>query len=245
MVKHTSRSGRLHPCLRSSARAGFSVLLSMGLLSGLGGCLAHHSVEPIEGATPVSDNPNNPPIPEAIATAVKWVVDRYPPNGEAFLGRITEQPFTINLPVGTRGDVANRICALVAKSASPVMEGNHDLPCYHIGRVWVRGDTATVDIFAPVAAYTPPTSAAETGRTVVDQCVTIVLRTRTLEPYYVQSHRVWPIGSFPTPAVHDLATTGDDPRVGSMTARQARPAPLPPAAVERREDQGEVPPHLR
>ena len=102
------------------ARMAISSLIVIGCVGApllVGGCLAHKTIDPIEGASPIADNPNDPPVPEAIATALTWVVDRYPPGGEEFLGRNTV-PVAVNLPIGTRSDVANRICRLAGKTLS-------------------------------------------------------------------------------------------------------------------------------
>lgn len=191
----------------------------------LGGCLSHKTIEPIEGASPLADNPNDAPVPEALATGLGWVVTRYPPFGETFLGRGPEQPFAINFPVGVRRDVANRICRLTSKNAQPLSEENQNLPTYHIGRLWIRGDLATVDIFAPVAQYTPASSATGASAGTVYQMITMKLRTRGLEPYYVQSHNVFPIGSFPTPELRFMSP-GEDGRAGGINSFQARPKPV-------------------
>jgi len=211
------------------ARLAISSLVVLGVLGGpmlLGGCLGHKTIEPLEGASPLSDNPNDPPVPEAIATALTWVVDRYPPGGEEFLGRNT-QPVAANLPTGLRGDVANRICRMAGKSISVLTVENDTLPIYHIGRVWVRGDTAKIDVMVPVAQYTPQTSATGPSAVMVYQNITLTLRTRGFEPYYVQSHYVWGLGSFETPPLRYLENSPDGMRVGGMNSTRARTAPLP------------------
>jgi hypothetical protein len=137
-----------------------------------------------------------------------------------------EQPLiVVNFPIGVRRDVAEYVCRNVGPWASPLTTENDALPVYHIARVWTRGLYATVDIFRPSTQLGP----APGGQTLW-QCITVQLRSG-IGSYSVFSHKAWPVGAFPEPALHYLAPGHDGRTQPSMNEH---PGTIPPLPGEKR-----------
>lgn len=187
----------------------------------LGGCFGYNNVEPIEGSV-AFENPNSPPVPQAMATALQWAALRYPPHVDRLDVGKGEQPLiAVNFPVGVRRDVAEYVCRNTGPWAMPLTTENDALPVYHIGRVWTRGLYATVDVFRPASQLGP----APEGTTLW-QCITVQLRSG-IGSYSVFSHKAWPVGAFDVPALHYLAP-GHEGRTQPSSAEQpGRLSPLP------------------
>ena len=200
---------------RFAAAAAALPLLALAL-SGLGGCLGYNNIEPIEGASGWT-NPNSPPVPTAMSTALRWVVDRYPPSDEGFTGHTTTMPFAVSFPTTTRPEIGEMVLSQATlPHARPLTTDTESLPTYLIGRVWVRGDMATVDIFRPV-----PTLAKDKDGKPFYQCITVNLRSG-LSPWRIVSHRVWSVGSVDVPLANYMT------RKGSGIVPEAPAAPAEP-----------------
>lgn len=176
----------------------FAPLATLGLAALLaapgGGCIGHNNIDPIAGAM-AFENPNDQPVPDAIKAALRWVIDRYPPNAEQAVGTFPTEPIALNLPGRMRYEIAQSIARDVGPNIVTLTPENAaTLPIYHIGRVWIRADAAAVDVFRPVAAF-GKTPAGEP----VYQAITVNLRAG-FAPWRVVSHRVWPVGTLDLPA---------------------------------------------
>jgi hypothetical protein len=167
--------------------------------------MGHANIDPIPG-TVATENPNDPPLPTAMTLALRWVTDRYPPEAVDFASGPMTEPFAINFPAGTRTDVARRVCANVNTNSQPLEADNQTLPIYHVGRIWLRGDLATVDILRPVGTYGQGAEGP-----VLYQCITIKMQ-GGLRPFGVVSHRIWPVNYSPVPPLR-LLPPGPDQRV--------------------------------
>jgi hypothetical protein len=223
---------------RMVSRAGVVVGLWAGLgvagLGGLSGCIGHNNIEPIPGAVGFED-PNNAPVPQIMAEAIRWLVLRYPPQGgDAPAGMVEPEPFAVSLPLNVRGDTAEW---LERKTFPGVMQvatnENRDLPTYLIGRVWVRGDMAYVDIFRPVPQLSPGPQG------VVYQPFTLHMR-GGVQDWRFASHRIYQPGSLPVPKVNVLQRVRpfEDRTVPMGTplpagmAPSAEPVPAEPVPAE-------------
>lgn len=168
-------------------------LLLAAMSLALGGCIGHNNIEPISGAT-AFENPNEAPVPQAMTTALRWVIERYPPNPEQPIGSFPSEPIAVNLPTRMRFEMARKVARDVAPNVTILTQENQrTLPVYHVGRVWVRGDAASVDVFRPVSAF-----GASPGGQPTYQAITVNLRAG-FAPWRVTAHRVWPVGTLDLP----------------------------------------------
>ena len=164
--------------------------------SGLAGCVGYASYPPIESATPSSTNPNAPPIDELMMLAVKWVADRYPPP-HAGPGVAGEATFAINLPVGVRRDVYERVSAKTGGLGVPVTAENmKTLPVYHIARVWVRMRDAKVDVLRPRLELPRKVDGQP-----VYECITLICD-GGMQPWRVVRFQTWEVGVVDTPLLY-------------------------------------------
>ncbi len=197
-------------------------LLALALAS-LGGCLGYNNIEPIEGASGFVD-PNSPPVPTAMSTALRWVVDRYPPNDEGFTGQTTLAPFAVSFPLRTRPGVGEMVLRQATlPHAQMLTVENESLPVYRIGRVWVRGDMATVDVFRPI-----PTLQKGSDDQPFYQCITVNLRSG-LSPWRIVSHKVWSVGTVDLPLVNYMTSKGSSvvPEAAAAEPAETPAAPAP------------------
>lgn len=177
------------------------------------GCVGY-TAAPKEPGESVFTDPNAPATRDVAATALRWVVWRYPPEGGDGRLRSWEQEgdrgawagtsrFIINVPAGTRWEVYERLIRDVGRGAAPVTPQTETLPAYHLGRVHVLGDEASVDVVRPVPEMGP----GPDGRPVY-QGVTVKLR-GGVRPWTVIGSKTWSMGSMPAMALNYAPT---DPR---------------------------------
>lgn len=196
----------------------------------LGGCVGY-TAAPKEPNTSIFTDPNAPATRDVAAKAMRWAVYRYPPEGGD--GRLTgwdtdastwegAPRFVINVPAGTRYEVYERLVRDVGKGAAMVTLNTDTLPTYHLGRVYVMGDMASVDIIRPVA---------EMGRgpdqLPVYQGMTIQLR-GGLKPWQYVSHKTWSMGSMPALTLNYAPDNAN----GVTAPLQLKPIALPDAVAQ-------------
>lgn len=174
----TSRIGST----RQLAHLWITALLGAGVLTGQPGCASYANYPPIGTAKDDAavNDPNVAPVPTAIRVALEHVISRFPVEGE----------FVVNLPEGM---TVRRAEELMMKLGDPRARlpraETESLPVYHVTRVWLRpAGNAEVEILRPVFGVGAPGDQAEF------QPVTVRLRRTPLEPFEVDSVRVWPIG---------------------------------------------------
>lgn len=162
-------------------------------LAWLGGCVGYGSWPPVEGADLAARNPNVPYAVETMTTALQWVLQRYPPPGAGTepieAGRAR---FAVNVPAGVRRGNYLRIASTVG-GVGATAETVEELPVYHVGRVWVRGGRATVDVLRPMFEY----PRREDGSWVY-QCVTVHLE-GGFQPWRVTGTQTREPGVVPIP----------------------------------------------
>lgn len=208
-----------------------TLMLGAGLL---GGCYGYASYPPVETASPVSRNPNAPPIDELMMLATRWVADRYPPprSGPAVVG---EAQFAINLPEGVRRDVYERVSERTGGRAVPLTQENaQTLPVYHISRIWVRMHDAKVDIMRPRLELPRKTDGQP-----VYECITLLVE-GGLQPWRVTRFQTWEVGIMEPPPLWYCPADYGPIYAGSADRRSypASPAAAPEGEVVSQPDRG-------
>jgi len=196
-------------------------------LSLLPGCVGATSTPSLSTTETAFNNPNAPSTFDVAATALRWVVRRYPPTGgdgrilhwedldlpaagETYTtpdgDTITVEPrLLINLPVGTRHNIYQRVVRQVGLgAAAPTPDlvapdgSNPALPIYHVTSVVVMGDSARVHILRPLA----PSALSESGLPLY-QPLTLQLR-GGFRPWHVTAAGSLTMGIVEPPPIHYL-----------------------------------------
>lgn len=189
--------------LRGVTIGGAALALSLGL--GMAGCVGYSSYEPHRAEIRLT-NPGQPATQTALEAAVRYAATRYPPNTPpevAILGQPTTEPhdfmFAVNMPRGMSREQYLGSVGRIGGEAVPLTPERVDLPIYHVGRVWVRGGRARIDIFRPVPGWRD----AEPDDDNAYQALTLTLE---------GGHRAWRVtrmqartpGAEPLPPLHFL-----------------------------------------
>ena len=163
-------------------------LVGAGVVCGLvwvgAGCATYANYPAIGGDAAVND-PNVVPLPSLATTALRWVVEQHPVEGE----------YVVNLPQGTEYERAGKMARSVGEGARLVSEATSGLPAYHVSRIWLRGDRAEVDVMRPV-----------TGG--AHQMMTVRMK-NDLGRWIVTSTRAWPVGMGKTPELFGWEQPGE------------------------------------
>lgn len=233
-------------------------LLSIALVAGTllaGGCVGYN-VYPPEQGTGGFTNPNSPPVYQLMRESLKWAVRKYPPGGQtppsaaevpipaseadstARAGSDTVEPrIAISLFTEMDPQVYKSAVREIGEGAVPLTPETEHLPRYSVGRVWVCGDEAKVDIFKPVLGMGTDDGAP------LAQPITVTLR-GGMQFWRVTSYRVWSIGTFPPPGPEYLAGSYVPPAEPIADPAPEEPVFVPADAITTpaAEPQGEVPP---
>ncbi|MBC7836131.1 MAG: hypothetical protein H7Y88_13680 [Phycisphaerales bacterium] len=196
----------------SRPRTILSVALTVavaGSALSLSGCVGY-TATPASQDESIFSSPNAPATHDLMAVSLRWVIRRYPPSGgdgrytiwddqlptETTDDLVVSDRVILNLPRGVRRSVYRRILERVSPLAHPVTVETiaEGLPIYHVGRVFITGDEAKVDIFKPVTAIGNRSPSGEQ----LYQAVTVRLR-GGFKPWHVTSHHVWTVGALPVP----------------------------------------------
>lgn len=134
------------------------MLLAAGLLLIPAGCVGYSSYPKVEGVAPGS--PNFIQVKPVVIASLKAVAEKYHPDSAG--------PYAVNLPAGLTREGREDVFHYLDVNAVPLSHRTDDLPIYHVGRVWVRGADAKVDIIRPVLELgaTPTGAPAYQGMTV-------------------------------------------------------------------------------
>lgn len=161
-------------------------LASTALLVGglcLGGCAGYANYPKLGASDIAVNNPNTPPVPQAEYVALRWVIRRYPVEG----------PYTVNFPAGTYRRTGERFLELLEDpNARLLTPANSHLPTYHVKRVWVRGERATVEVLRPVLR--PPMDIPSGAESTPLYQSFWVKCEAGWKPWRVVHARAWPIG---------------------------------------------------
>lgn len=168
----------------------------VALAAAVGGCQQYVNAPAIPTSKGIPDNPNKPAAVECIRLAVQYVATRYPP-GSVEDSLVTEKgrvqmraPYqlVVNMPRGMRKSFYERTVKEVGPLAEPMTQANAEsgLPTFHVTRVWMRFNEATVDVLRPMPEMGPGAD----GKPVY-QTVTVRLE-GGMEPWRVVHARAWP-----------------------------------------------------
>lgn len=190
---------------RNLRRSGYAACLvalfaGAGFVGGvMGGCVSNYPAVPTTRG--VRDNPNSPAAEQAMIAALRWVGTRYTPGRpdlsqplpDAASRAEVQYPMAVNLPFGLRKLYYDRVALNTGPEVVPLtpeIASQGSLPIFHVGRVWVRGPGATVDVFRPM----PELGLGPDGKTVY-QMVTVRLdRDGLAGPWRVIHGRAWEPG---------------------------------------------------
>lgn len=194
--------------IRTPLAATLMLAAGLGVGALLSGCAGYANYPKIGSDDVAVNNPNVAPTPEAAFTALRWVVRRYPVDG----------PYTVNMPSGTYRRTGERVIDLLNDpNARLLTPTNQDLPCYHIKRVWIRGERATVEVLRPVLR--PPMNLSSGAPSAGLYQSFWVKCEAGWKPWRVVHARAWPIG---TDAPPNLQGWPDEvPPPGNRTADPA------------------------
>lgn len=199
---------------------GLGAAVMMGVLSG---CVGYASFPYEEGGKNnfATQDPNTPPADELMALSLDWVVSKYPPRGAGAPGTATDPSYTINVPKGVRRDVYDKILDKLGGKAAPLTpETAGTMPIYHIGRIWIRGREAKVDVLRPVLE-----GPRGPGGAVLYQPVTLRIE-GGFEPWRVRRHQVWEVGTVPVPDLYYRPEYDDARRQYHQEARMPATRPV-------------------
>lgn len=168
------------------ARKRMGWMLVAGVILGSLGCVGYSSYPKVEGAAPSS--PNFIHVRPVVAESIKAVVAKYHPQSAG--------PYAVNLPVGLTPTGREEIMAALGAEAMDLTPRSEHLPIYHVGRVWVRGTNAKVDIIRPVLELGPMPSGQPTY-----QGMTVWLE-GGINKWWVEMIQPWSIGVVEPPELN-------------------------------------------
>lgn len=172
------------------------LVLSATLLAGA--CLAPigcagYANYPSIGEDAAINDPNHPPIPDVMAEALRYTVEKFPVEGE----------YVVNLPPGIQKRWAERLLKrLEDPNARLVTPGTENLPAYHVTQVWIRGDSSTVEVVRPVPTVK---AGAEGPAALTYQSLRLKLRGAGSANWRVRATRAWTIGAAEPPRLYGWA----------------------------------------
>jgi len=193
-------------------RAGLVVAAGLACVFGGmgvgGGCQQYSTYPAVASAEGMAESPNKPATEATMTLALQYVATRYAPAGlqkepatPADAGKLTvDYPMVVNLPRGMRKSFYERIAKKVGPQVVPMTADveNGTLPVYHVTRVWLRFNTATVDVLRPM-----PEVGVAPGGGPVYQKVTVRLE-GGFEPWRVVHARAWEPGTDPAPLAYHV-----------------------------------------
>lgn len=161
------------------ARFGVAAAIAAAALTG---CAGYSSYPPLKGDT-AFNNTNSGDMVAVMAVGMRWMVDRYPVEGE----------FAVNLPEGmTRRRSLEVLAQMGSPNARPLTPETAHLPTFHVARVVVRISDAEVDIVRPVATF------SDREQRPINQLVTVRVK-GGLSPWRAFGEKPYLIGAAETP----------------------------------------------
>lgn len=198
-------------------------------LAALSGCQQYVSAPGVPTSRGIPESPNQPAAASVMVRSLQYVANRYPPGALRFdAGSAHEQADTtvpyacvVSLPRGLRRSYYERIAAEVGPECRPMAPDVlfQSMPTFYVARVWMRFNTATVDIVRPM----PEVGPGPDGKTVY-QLVTVRLEGGT-EPWHVVHARAYPHEDAVVPPPYFLPEVE---RVDQYTWQQEQDAINPP-----------------
>jgi hypothetical protein len=189
-------------------------LLAAAAIAATPGCVGYSSYPEVDSLAPSS--PNFIQVKPVITSALKEVVRRYHPDWAG--------PFAINLPPEMTPESQADILRDLGPDARPMTPQTQHLPTYHVGRVWVRGPKAKVDVVRPVLELGP---APDGG--IVYQGVTVWLDAG-LNPWQVDFIQPWSMAVAAPPDANFVQLPAARPEPTEPSTEPATEPPAEPAA---------------
>ncbi|MFN5945984.1 MAG: hypothetical protein ACK5ZG_09075 [Phycisphaerae bacterium] len=186
----------------SLSRSLFACSL-IGLTAALAGCFQNTNYPAIPTSRGYAEDPNKPAAEAAMVAALQYVTSRWTPGQREFdvaaapdALPMADYPLVINLPLGTRKMLYDRIARKVGPEVQPATPENTTgtLPVFHVTRVWLRTDHGIVDVLRPM----PELGLATDGKPIY-QKITVRLE-GGFKPWNVVHARAWYPGDEPMPA---------------------------------------------
>lgn len=219
----------------------------LALAALLSGCVGYTSA-PATRQESVFSDPNSPATRDVATKALRWTAYRYPPEGGdgrtagwdqkqtelKAQGEKLPPRFAINLPPATRPETYRRVVDEVGLGAVMLTPETQGLPTYYLGRVFIMGDEASVDVIRPVKEFS-------TSDKITYQAITVRFR-GGLKPWTVISNTPWTLGAVSPPApnfyvpeppptlyVTPSNTAAETPVPEAIPAEATEPEPIPVA----------------
>jgi len=165
----------------------------------LAGCVGYNTYPPQGGALAGTD-PNARTMQAVMVAAIQDAVRTQPPPPDS--------PYAIGLPRGATSETYQRVTSQVGDRARPLTTQTRDLPIYLVGRVWIRGPKAEVDIHRPLDP-----SSDTVDRT---QATTFYLR-GGFKDWHVIHRQAWAAGAVPVPPFDVLEPTPAPPPIDTAS----------------------------
>lgn len=189
--------------------------LTAAVLAGLAGCVGYSSYPGVDSLAPSSTNFIQ--VKPAVTAALREVTERYHPEWAG--------AFVINLPAGMTPEAQEQILADLGPDARAMTPETVHFPTYHVGRIWVRGPEAKIDIVRPVLELGPRPDGG-----IVYQGMTVWLN-GGLNPWAVDFVQPWSVG----------VVTPPDANFVRRPSGGGDPAPEPGAEIEQQPESPEQP----
>jgi len=166
----------------------------VAMTASLAGCFQNSNYPAIPTSRGYAEDPNKPAAEAAMVAALQYVASRWTPGQREFDVSLApnalpmaDYPLVINLPLGTRKMLYDRIAKKVGPEVQPATPENvtGTLPVFHVTRVWLRADHGTVDVLRP----TPELGPDKDGKPIY-QKITIRLE-GGFKPWNVVHARAW------------------------------------------------------
>lgn len=140
-----------------------AVLTVLGLgVCPMAGCVGYSTYDPSLGPIDLQ-TPNQPALEEIMVAGLGWTIQHFPPGTPPDLGTIGQtaldrgdRAVAISLPSGLSQQQYDSIVSRADANATSWNE-SPGLPIYRVGRIWIRGSRASIDIHRPLTdgASTP------------------------------------------------------------------------------------------
>jgi hypothetical protein len=200
-----------------------SLFVAAGVLCGLASCQHTATYPSVPTARGFTENPNTPACEQAVVASLQYVASRWTPGQREYDESETPRglpmvPYdmVVNLPVGTRKMFYERIPASIGPNVKPATAESiaSGLPVFHVGRVWLRFNTGTVDVYRPVTEVGPGADGQP-----VYQMISLKLERDFGTQWRVVYPRTWSPGDHAPPPIYYVPET-DDPDQFAKSMRQ-------------------------
>ncbi len=176
----------------------------------------YHTSPDIASAKGNVVDPNVYSQTQAVVRSLEWVINKYPIEAPRSITRNDTESggkpsssgtIAINLVPGTTEETYDKVCSELSKrlgvEAVPITDEiakANSMPIYHVGRIWIRQQTAKIDVFRPM--YDLP---RQKDGSSVFQCITVNLR-GWLEPWAIDGTQSRNPGTIDVPEIHAYGT---------------------------------------